>query len=183
MPIALDPTDAHHLMVLAAHGLTEGESLVVSEGSTAVLMEHGRPRRILPPGRYTVPADFAGLDVEVFFVDTRSRRGLRFGGRVGPIAVPEGTLSSVFGELGFRVQSPERLVVGMAAMGPGVHSDEVLAWIKAKVLRALDAALAAERGADPAERVDAAVARVFTHTEALEEMGIALEELRGVTAS
>lgn len=181
MHIALDPDDAAHLLIQAARGLGAGDTIQVEEGSTAILLDGGRPLRILPPGRYVVPETFAGPDRELYFVDTRSRAGVRFGGRVGPIQVPEGTVSSVFGELGFRVRSAEHLAVGMAGMGPGVESGEILTWVKDKVLRALEAALTAERTSDPVERVEAAIARVFSDATDLAEMGIVLETLHNVT--
>lgn len=87
-------------------GATAGDTLQVAEGEVAIFARQGQLIRVLPTGSYTVPSEFAGPDMEVFFVTTAPQHGEKFGGQLG-IGLP---VRMAFGQFTWVVRDPERAV-------------------------------------------------------------------------
>ena len=127
--------------------------LTVEADERAIFFRDGKIVRIMEPGRYTLDSSnlpflsnlvdsFTGGNVfisEVFFVNTREHAGIKFGGRIGHVEDPKSGVpveTMVHGEFSFRVDDPEKLVVGLVGMGRA-ESYMVKAWLKEQVLKVI----------------------------------------------
>jgi hypothetical protein len=98
-------------------GVSAGDTLEVGEQDVAIFSRQGQLVRVLQPGSYQVPAEFAGPDMEVFFVTTRQHHDEKFGGQL-PAGLP---VRTAFGKCSWVIRDPERaaLAVGDDAAGLG----------------------------------------------------------------
>jgi len=127
--------------------------LTVEADEQAVFFKDGEVAAVLPPGRTTLDTSnlpflsnlidsFTGGNVfiaEVFFVSVREHTGLKFGGRIGHVEDPKSGVpveTMVHGEFSFRVNDPEKLIVGLVGMGRA-QSFQVRSWLKEQVLKVL----------------------------------------------
>jgi membrane protease subunit (stomatin/prohibitin family) len=125
--------------------------LTVESDERAVFFKDGKVVATLGPGRHTLDTanlpflsnlvgSFTGGNVfiaEVFFVNVRENTGVKFGGRIGHVEDPKSGVpveTMVHGEFSFRVEDPERLIVGLVGMGRA-ESYEVSSWMKEQVLK------------------------------------------------
>lgn len=90
------------------NGVTAGDTLEVAAGDVAIFAHQGQLVRVLQPGSYQVPAEFAGA-MEVFFVRTRATEGEKFGGRL-PSGLP---VRTAFGTCTWIIREPERAVMAL----------------------------------------------------------------------
>ena len=91
------------------NGVAAGDSIEVAAGDVAIFALQGQPVRVLQPGSYQVPAEFAGPAMEVFFVRTRATEGEKFGGRL-PAGLP---VRTAFGTCSWIIREPERVVMAL----------------------------------------------------------------------
>jgi membrane protease subunit (stomatin/prohibitin family) len=127
--------------------------LTVEADEKAIFFRDGKIVEIMEPGRYTLDSSnlpflsnlvdsFTGGNVfisEVFFINTREHPGIKFGGRIGHVEDPKSGVpveTMVHGEFSFRVEDPEKLVVGLVGMGRA-ESYMVKAWLKEQVLKVI----------------------------------------------
>jgi membrane protease subunit (stomatin/prohibitin family) len=125
--------------------------LTVESDERCVFFRDGKVVATLGPGRHTLDTSnlpflsnlvdsFTGGNVfiaEVFFVNVREHTGVKFGGRIGHVEDPKSGVpveTMVHGEFSFRVEDPERLIVGLVGMGRA-ESYEVRSWMKEQVLK------------------------------------------------
>lgn len=130
-------------------GVTAGDTLKVAAGDVAVFARRGTLVRVLQAGSYQVPAEFAGPDMEVYFVSTRPHHDEKFGGNLSA-GLP---VRAAFGKFTWRIADPERAV---AAVGGG---DELRRFVAAKVTKAAQfAAMTTMRDGWSPEKVQPLVA-------------------------
>ncbi len=127
--------------------------LTVEADERAIFFRDGKVIQVMEPGRHTLDSanlpflsnlvdSFTGGNVfvsEVFFVNTREHPGIKFGGRIGHVEDPKSGVpveTMVHGEFSFKVDDPEKLVVGLVGMGRA-DSAMVKAWMKEQVLKVL----------------------------------------------
>lgn len=125
--------------------------LTVESDEMAVFFRDGKVAKVMNAGRYTLDSSnlpflsnlvdsFTGGDVlitEVFFVTMREFTGIKFGGRIGHVEDPKSGIpveTLVHGEFSFRVNDPEKLIVGLVGMGR-TQSHLVRSWMKEQVLK------------------------------------------------
>ena len=118
--------------------------LTVEADEKAVFFRDGKIAGTLEAGRHTLDSSnlpflsnlvdsFTGGDVfiaEVFFVNVREHTGVKFGGRIGHVEDPKSGIpveTMVHGEFSFRVEDPEKLIVGLVGMGR-TQSHMVRSW-------------------------------------------------------
>jgi membrane protease subunit (stomatin/prohibitin family) len=127
--------------------------LTVEADEKAVFFRDGRVVATLDAGRHTLDSmnlpflsdlvdGFTGGNVfiaEVFFVNVREHTGVKFGGRIGHVEDPKSGVpveTMVHGEFSFKVEDPERLIVGLVGMGRA-ESHQVRSWMKEQVLKVI----------------------------------------------
>lgn len=127
--------------------------LTVEADELAIFFRDGKIVESMGPGRYTLDSSnlpflsnlvdsFTGGNVyisEVFFVTTREFTGIKFGGRIGHLEDPKSGIpveTMVHGEFSFRVEDPEKLIVGLVGMGR-TQSHMVRSWMKEQVLKVI----------------------------------------------
>ena len=135
MTIARPPGDAS-LVSPFDGAVTAGAPLVIESHEASVFVRDGTPIRVIGPGRYEVPAEFAGPSIRVFFVQT-TPFPMKFGGRIP--ATPGGP-RMVFGDATAQVTDPAAVVTQLA----GTASGEALTqWIARTLLQAAGTAVTA----------------------------------------
>ncbi len=90
-------------------GVSAGDTLEVSPHDVAIFARQGQFVRVLQPGSYQVPAEFAAPDMEVFFVMTRPLHDEKFGGNL-PGGLP---VRAAFGKINWVIRDPERAVMAV----------------------------------------------------------------------
>ncbi|HVS19959.1 MAG TPA: SPFH domain-containing protein, partial [Planctomycetota bacterium] len=127
--------------------------LTVEADERAVFFKDGKVVATLGPGRHSLDTanlpflsnlvdSFTGGNVfiaEVFFVNVREHTGVKFGGRIGHVEDPKSGVpveTMVHGEFSFKVEDPERLIVGLVGMGRA-ESHQVRSWMKEQVLKVI----------------------------------------------
>lgn len=183
MHIERDQADAVKLLSVGAVGLGGGDTVQVGAAETAVLSESGKPERVLGPGSYTVPEEFAGPYKVLDFVTTRPFRDMRFGGRLGPVPLASGPVSQAFGTFTIRVVSAERVVVNFGGAADGVDIDEVGAWLKGEILRALAEILATNRGQELSDLLGGLPAELEARLAGVAEKGVSVDSFEGLQIS
>jgi hypothetical protein len=119
-----------------------GATLTVAQGDACVFARHGAPLRVLHVGGYQVPAEFAGPDVEAWFISMRPNMGVRFAGVFGSIPTPEGPLTRVLGQYMLRVMEPTAFYSSFAAAGASeVELETVIPVVNTKLMPILSATL------------------------------------------
>ncbi len=112
-----------------------GASMTVAAGDIVVLAQFGSITRVIGPGSYQVPAEFAGAGVEAWFISTRPRADIKFG---GPINL--GGVKAIFGTCSLRVVSAETFAKNLVGQRPGVMEGVEKAAAMKLVVAAKDAA-------------------------------------------
>lgn len=171
MSIARPSATRGHIVAHVPEPVLAGASLVVDAGDTALFMRHGQCFRVIPAGSYQVPAEFAGPDVEVYFVSNQRYEGQKFGGNVGMIRLASGMIRSVFGEFSLQVTQPSLLLSHFAGMG--IDDDTILRWLRSKIMGAMKESLAQHRDKGPAAPEIAATAAQQANQE-LSALGVAI---------
>ncbi|MHC4990314.1 MAG: SPFH domain-containing protein [Planctomycetota bacterium] len=127
--------------------------LTVEADERAVFFKDGKVVATLDAGRHTLDTmnlpflsdlvdRFTGGNVfiaEVFFVNIREHTGVKFGGQIGHVEDPKSGVpveTMVHGEFSFKVEDPEKLIVGLVGMGRA-ESYLVRAWMKEQVLKVI----------------------------------------------
>jgi membrane protease subunit (stomatin/prohibitin family) len=127
--------------------------LTVESDELAVFFRDGKVVETMGAGRYTLDSSnlpflsnlvdsFTGGNVfisEVFFVSVREFTGIKFGGRIGHVEDPKSGIpveTMVHGEFSFRVEDPEKLILGLVGMGR-TQSHLVRSWMKEQVLKVI----------------------------------------------
>jgi hypothetical protein len=118
--------------------VTAGAELVVADGESAVFARGAQSIRVIGPGRYPVPAEFAGDRIVAFFVSTAPVT-VRYGGR--------GATGQVFGEASVQASNPCALVEQYPVFGDG---DGPVQWVRQMLQRAATDAMAVSGGAPEA---------------------------------
>ena len=138
MSVARSP---QHQAALAAKfdgTVQAGAQLVVAAGEACVFARYGAPLRILQAGSYEVPAEYAGPDVEVWFVWTKPHVGVKFGGPLGVMPTPMGNLTKAFGEYTLRVIEPSAFFKNFAGSAQSsLPLQDVTSFINTKMLSSL----------------------------------------------
>jgi membrane protease subunit (stomatin/prohibitin family) len=125
--------------------------VTVQADEVCMFVKDGVVQGVLQPGRHTLDTNnvpfvskllegFTGGNLfmaEVYFVLTRERTGVKFGGPIGELKDPESGLAvgtMVYGEFSVRITNPQKLIVGLI----GLHSqgdDQFMGWFKSQVLK------------------------------------------------
>ncbi len=120
-------SQVYELIEHRSGGVNAGDTLQVEHDDVAIFSRQGKLVRVLQPGTYQVPPEFAAPDMEVFFVSTRTNHGEKFGGQLGA-GLP---VRAAFGELAWKIADPERAVVS------GVSGKELGRFVAARVVKAV----------------------------------------------
>jgi hypothetical protein len=168
MTIARPPGSEESLVQQFDGAVMPGSPLVVEDVETSVFVRDGQPIRVIGPGRYQVPPEFAGPGVSVYFVRTASL-AVKFGGPIPP-ARPGGP-RAVFGEVNVCATDPCAVATQLAPIGTGKPAMD---WVRDHLKRAAAAAVAAH-GAE-SDRLRQALPE---HTGELARFGVTVV---GVTA-
>ncbi|MFT4649434.1 MAG: membrane protease subunit (stomatin/prohibitin family) [Glaciecola sp.] len=133
--------------------IPDNSQLTVNADERALFFRDGKVQGLLEPGRHTLDSSnipflsnlvdsFTGGNVfvtEVFFVNVREHAGIKFGGRIGHVEDPKSGIpveTMVHGEFSFKVEDPEKLIVGLVGTGRA-QSFQVKSWLKEQVLKVL----------------------------------------------
>jgi hypothetical protein len=122
-----------------------GSPLIIGPDDVVVLVRDGAAIRVIGPGQYQVPAEFAGPAILAYFVRT-SPCPVKFG---GPVSTPGGR-RAVFGEATLQVTDP-----ASAATQLGDQPTSASSWLAPRLVRAAGNAL--ERGTDDPSRLSEAI--------------------------
>ena len=107
----IERKDANVVVEHQPGGVSAGDTLSVRADDVAIFSRGPQPIRVLQAGSYQVPAEFAGPDMEVYFVSTRPQPGEKFGGPLGG-GLP---VRMAFGQFTWKVVEPEKAVSAGAA--------------------------------------------------------------------
>lgn len=118
--------------------------MTVAADDIVVMAQFGSITRVIGPGSYQVPAEFAGAGVEAWFISTRPRSGIKFG---GPIKL--GGVKAIFGACSLRVVSAEAFAKNLVGQRPGVMEGVEKAATMKLVIAAKDAAASGGPAAIP----------------------------------
>lgn len=145
--------------------VTAGDTLVVDASDVAVFTRHGQLVRVLQPGQYTVPAEFAG-DFEIYFVRTVSNVGEKLGGNLG---LPN--VRVAFGTFTWRITDPERVVTSLLGQDPSglarFVAQRAFGELRRLAMRTPDAARLQREAADP---INAKLATIGVQLVSIDEL-------------
>jgi len=165
-------------LVAAHHGPARaGDTLVVASEDRCVFFRGGAALRVLEPGSYAVPAEFAGDDVRAYFIRQVPVPGQRFGGMLG--VAPNGEMPKAWGEYTLRVTDPVRLTTQLVGHAdPGTADDEAIRWVQTRVMNTAKRVIMKRliRGEDPAGP-ECAAAILDGSREELASFGLAVEAI------
>lgn len=142
-----------------------GAPLTVGADDRAFVVRNGRLERVLAPGSYEVPPEFAGPGVEIHFVSVAWRRDVKFGGPL-PAGLPA---RMVYGTFAYHAADPERLLVA-TMMTPPDDFDRFVATRIQKAAADLIAKKAVDGTLDPST-----LAAEVAGAAALGEIGLSVE--------
>lgn len=157
----------------------------------AVFTNLGEVVAVLPPGRHTLeegaplPAGFlvdhltghAYYNAELYFVATRERAGIEFGGPLDSLTdQPTGLVVTlrVFGELAFRITDPKLVLAKLTGTGAeGDFDGQLTTWVKDQTMAAIRVVvpdIVAEHGVLAMGQIQTAIAQAAL-TQANQALG------------
>lgn len=155
---------AHHPGPVAA-----GDTLVVQPQDVAIFARHGALVRVLQPGQYAVPAEFAG-DFEVYFVSTGPIVGVKLGGQIG---LPN--VRVAFGTLTWQIVDAEKAVKTVLGQDP----EELGRHVTRMAMKEIKMLAMKSRGEKPAAQIQAEA--VAPTNAALGPMGVQVRSIDELT--
>lgn len=162
--IARPPQSAAALAYGHEDDVAAGAPMTVGEGDQVVMAKFGTITRVIGPGSYQVPAEFAGAGVEAWFITSRPMVDVKFGSPINA-----GSVKAVFGTCTLRVVSAEALASNLLGQHPDV-AEGIAKAATGKLVKAVREA--AMKGADPAAAQEACLAAA---AKVADSLGIAVE--------